>query len=97
MEQFTLAQNEFNISILEREFRILYSDLEESSCFDSTLKTEVHDFLEDLRYQRRKLNRSYSVINDTSTVEEDENLKRIEELIKKLDEMESQINNIIGC
>ncbi len=97
MEQFTLTQNEFNISILEREFNILISDLEESSYFDSTLKMEVHDFLEDLRYQRRKLNRSYSVINDTSTVEEDENLIQIEELIKKLDELESQINNIIGC
>ena len=95
MKQFDKTLSEFNISILEREFNILFSDLEEASCFDSTLKTEVHDFLEDLRYQRRKLNRSYSSIKDTSKSEEDESLIQLEEQISKLDEMESNIISII--
>lgn len=97
MKQFNITLSDFNISILEREFNILYSDLEDSNYYGSTLKTEVHDFLDDLKYQRRNLNRRYASIKETTKVEEDENLIHLEEQINKLDEMESQINNIIGC
>jgi hypothetical protein len=96
MTQYNKTLSDFNISILEREFNILYSDLEESTYFGSTLKKEVHDFLDDLKYQRRNLNRSYANIKETTKVEEDENLMHLEEQISKLDDMESQINNIIG-
>lgn len=65
MKQIHKTNSNFYLSILEREFDIIYSDLKNlvnHSKMDDSLLTETNEFLEDLRLHRRKLNRDWTVL-----------------------------------
>lgn len=100
MKKSNNTNGNFYLIILEREFNIIYDDLknlEYNSRIDDTLLSETNDFLEDLRYQRRKLNREYSSIKSNSTKKDEEKLNQIEDQIEKLDYMESEVIGILDC